>query len=136
MYAKSLKFITFEAMKKEFNIDYSKLTKLYYSIGEVAQLFEVNASLIRFWEKEFKLPQPKKNNKGNRMFTVKEIQTLDKIYQLVKVQGFKLEAVKPQLKSRKKTEVFKESLFDLSPEEIVIDRLEKIKAKLLKIKGI
>ena len=136
MYAKSLKFITFEAMKKEFHIDYSKLTKLYYSIGEVAQLFEVNASLIRFWEKEFKLPQPKKNNKGNRMFTVKEIQTLDKIYQLVKVQGFKLEAVKPQLKSRKKTEVFKESLFDLSPEEIVIDRLEKIKAKLLKIKGI
>jgi DNA-binding transcriptional MerR regulator len=123
-------------MKKEFHIDYSKLTKLYYSIGEVAQLFEVNASLIRFWEKEFKLPQPKKNNKGNRMFTVKEIQTLDKIYQLVKVQGFKLEAVKPQLKSRKKTEVFKESLFDLSPEEIVIDRLEKIKAKLLKIKGI
>ncbi|MFM7667596.1 MAG: MerR family transcriptional regulator [Bacteroidota bacterium] len=123
-------------MKKEFHIDYSKLTKLYYSIGEVAQLFEVNASLIRFWEKEFKLPQPKKNNKGNRMFTVKEIQMLDKIYQLVKVQGFKLDAVKPKLKSRKKTEVFKESLFDLSPEEIVIARLEKIKAKLLKIKGI
>jgi DNA-binding transcriptional MerR regulator len=123
-------------MKKEFHIDYSKLTKLYYSIGEVAQLFEVNASLIRFWEKEFKLPQPKKNNKGNRMFTVKEIQTLDKIYQLVKVQGFKLDAVKPKLKSRKKTEVYKESLFDLSPEEIVIARLEKIKAKLLKIKGI
>ena len=132
---KSLKFTTFGAMKKEFHIDYSKLTKLYYSIGEVAQLFDVNASLIRFWEKEFKLPQPKKNNKGNRMFTVKEIQTLDKIYQLVKIQGFKLEAVKPQLKSKKKPEVFKENLFDLSPEEIVIDRLEKIKAKLIKIKG-
>jgi DNA-binding transcriptional MerR regulator len=136
MNAKSLKFITFGAMKKEFNIDYSKLTKLYYSIGEVAQLFEVNASLIRFWEKEFKLPQPKKNNKGNRMFTIKEIQTLEKIYQLVKIQGFKLDAVKPQLKSKKKAEVFKDNLFDLTPEEIVIDRLENIKIKLLKLKGI
>lgn len=134
MNVKSFKFITFETMKKEFNIDYSKLTKLYYSIGEVAQLFQVNASLIRFWEKEFKLPQPKKNNKGNRMFTIKEIQTLDKIYQLVKIQGFKLDAAKPKLKSKKKTEVFKENLFDLSPEEIVIDRLEKIKSKLLKLK--
>ena len=134
MNVKSLKFITFEAMKKEFNIDYSKLTKLYYSIGEVAVLFQVNASLIRFWEKEFKLPQPKKNNKGNRMFTVKEIQTLDKIYQLVKIQGFKLDAAKSQIKSKKKVEIFKENLFDLSPEEIVIDRLEKIKSKLLKLK--
>ena len=134
MYVKSLKIITFEAMKKEFHIDYSKLTKLYYSIGEVAQLFQVNASLIRFWEKEFKLPEPKKNNKGNRMFTVKEIQTLEKIYQLVKIQGFKLDAAKTQIKSKKKTEVFKENLFDLSTEEIIIDRLEKIKAKLLKIK--
>jgi DNA-binding transcriptional MerR regulator len=121
-------------MKKEFNIDYSKLTKLYYSIGEVALLFQVNASLIRFWEKEFKLPQPKKNNKGNRMFTVKEIQTLDKIYQLVKIQGFKIDAAKSQIKSKKKAEIFKENLFDLSPEEIVIDRLEKIKSKLLKLK--
>jgi DNA-binding transcriptional MerR regulator len=121
-------------MKKEFNIDYSKLTKLYYSIGEVALLFQVNASLIRFWEKEFKLPQPKKNNKGNRMFTVKEIQTLEKIYQLVKIQGFKLDSAKSHLKSKKKAEIFKENLFDLSPEEIVIDRLEKIKSKLLKLK--
>ena len=134
MYVKSLKFITFEAMKKEFHIDYSKLTKLYYSIGEVALLFQVNASLIRFWEKEFKLPQPKKNNKGNRMFTVKEIQTLEKIYQLVKIQGFKLDSAKSHLKSKKKAEIFKENLFDLSPEEIVIDRLEKIKSKLLKLK--
>lgn len=122
-------------MKKEFHIDYSKLTKLYYSIGEVAKLFNVNTSLIRFWEKEFNLPQPKKNNKGNRMFTVKEIQTIDKIYQLVKIQGFKLDAAKPQLKSKKKPEVFNDNLFDLSPEEIVINRLKGIKNKLLKIKG-
>jgi hypothetical protein len=68
------------------------------------------------------------------MFTVKEIQTLDKIYQLVKIQGFKIDAAKSQIKSKKKAEIFKENLFDLSPEEIVIDRLEKIKSKLLKLK--
>jgi DNA-binding transcriptional MerR regulator len=121
-------------MKKDISIDYSKLTKLYYSISEVAQLFEVNASLIRFWEKELELEQPKKNKKGNRLFTIREIQTIQKIYNLVKVQGFKLDAAKGQLKTRKKKEVFKESLFDLSPEEIVIDRLEKIKSKLVQLK--
>ncbi len=121
-------------MKKEISIDYSKLTKLYYSISEVAQLFEVNASLIRFWEKELELEQPKKNKKGNRLFTTKEIQTIQKIYNLVKVQGYKLDAAKIQLKTRKKKEVFKESLFDLTPEEIVIDRLEKIKSKLIQLK--
>jgi DNA-binding transcriptional MerR regulator len=122
-------------MKKEISIDYSKLTKLYYSIGEVAQLFEVNASLIRFWEKEFQLKQPKKNNKGNRMFTVKEIQILGSIYQLVKVQGYKLDAAKIQLKSRKKPETFKDNLFDLTPEEIVIDKLNQIKIKLQRLKN-
>jgi DNA-binding transcriptional MerR regulator len=121
-------------MKKEISIDYSKLTKLYYSISEVAQLFEVNASLIRFWEKELELEQPKKNKKGNRLFTTREIQTIQKIYNLVKVQGYKLDAAKLQLKTRKKKEVFKESLFDLTPEEIVIDRLEKIKSKLIQLK--
>jgi DNA-binding transcriptional MerR regulator len=121
-------------MKKEISIDYSKLTKLYYSISEVAQLFEVNASLIRFWEKELELEQPKKNKKGNRLFTTREIQTIQKIYNLVKVQGYKLDAAKIQLKTRKKKEVFKESLFDLTPEEIVIDRLEKIKSKLIQLK--
>jgi DNA-binding transcriptional MerR regulator len=121
-------------MKKEISIDYSKLTKLYYSIGEVAQLFEVNASLIRFWEKELELEQPKKNKKGNRLFTTREIQTIQKIYNLVKVQGYKLDAAKVQLKTRKKKEVFKESLFEFSPEEIIIDRLEKIKSKLIQLK--
>jgi len=121
-------------MKKEISIDYSKLTKLYYSISEVAQLFEVNASLIRFWEKELELEQPKKNKKVNRLFTTREIQTIQKIYNLVKVQGYKLDAAKIQLKTRKKKEVFKESLFDLTPEEIVIDRLEKIKSKLIQLK--
>ncbi len=121
-------------MKKEIQIDYSKLTKLYYSIGEVAELFQVNTSLIRFWEKEFELKQPKKNKKGDRLFTIKEIQVLDRIYQLVKIQGFKLEAASKQLKSRKKSEPVKVDLFDLSPEDIVINKLEEIKSKLIRLK--
>lgn len=121
-------------MKKEIHIDYSKLTKLYYSIGEVAELFEVNTSLIRFWEKEFNLKQPKKNKKGDRLFTIKEIQVFHKIFELVKIQGFKLEAAKNQLKSRKNPETIKVDLFDLSPEEIVINKLEELKLKILKLK--
>jgi DNA-binding transcriptional MerR regulator len=121
-------------VKKEIQIDYSKLTKLYYSIGEVAELFQVNTSLIRFWEKEFELKQPKKNKKGDRLFTIKEIQVLDRIYQLVKIQGFKLEAASKQLKSRKKSEPVKVDLFDLSPEDIVINKLEEIKSKLIRLK--
>jgi DNA-binding transcriptional MerR regulator len=121
-------------VKKEIHIDYSKLTKLYYSIGEVAELFQVNTSLIRFWEKEFNLKQPKKNKKGDRLFTIKEIQVFHKIFELVKIQGFKLEAAKNQLKSRKKPETIKVDLFDLSPEEIVINKLEELKLKILKLK--
>jgi DNA-binding transcriptional MerR regulator len=58
--------------------------KLYYSIGEVAVAFSVNTSLIRFWEKEFDVLQPKKNAKGNRKFTPKDIKNLELIYHLVK----------------------------------------------------
>ena len=76
---------------RKLDIDYSKLTKVYYSIGEVSKLFDVNASLIRFWEKELNLATPK-NKKGNRLFTVKDIQTLGRVYQLVKIDGYKLEA--------------------------------------------
>jgi DNA-binding transcriptional MerR regulator len=75
-----------------------KLTKLYYSIGEVAAFFQVNASLIRFWEKEFQVISPKKNRKGNRLFSPKDIENIEKIYQLVKVRGFTLEGAKNALK--------------------------------------
>ena len=66
--------------------------KLYYGIGEVAKAFGVNTSLIRFWEKEFDVLQPKKNAKGNRKFTPKDIKNLELIYHLVKQRGFTLEA--------------------------------------------
>ncbi|WP_019668805.1 MerR family transcriptional regulator [Eudoraea adriatica] len=100
--------------------------KCYYGIGEVARAFDVNTSLIRFWEKEFDVIQPKKNAKGNRKFTPKDIQNLQLIYHLVKERGFTLEGAKTHLREeRQKT---------LSNFEI-IQKLEGIKAELIKIKS-
>lgn len=110
-------------------IDIKNLSKLYYSIGEVAEMFDVNHSLIRFWEKEFTIIQPKKNRKGNRMFTPKDIENFNKIYHLVKIQGFTLEGAKKELK--KKHEPAKNNS---SQADDVISKLEHIKAKLLMLK--
>lgn len=104
------------------------LTKLYYSIGEVATIFDVNTSLIRFWEKEFTVIQPKKNKKGNRLFTVKDIEHFNKIYQLVKEQGYTLDGAKKALKSGEK------HVSEGKQNEVLIDKLEKIKSKLLELK--
>ena len=99
--------------------------KRYYGIGEVARAFDVNTSLLRFWEKEFDVLQPKKNAKGNRKFTPDDIKNLELIYHLVKERGFTLEGAKIHLKeNRKKT---------LDNFEI-IRKLETVKAELLKIK--
>ncbi len=111
-------------------IDTTKLTKLYYAIGEVAAMFEVNASLIRFWEKEFGLIQPQKNKKGNRLFTPKDIATFSKIYDLVKVKGFTLDGARKALKSKNPVELSIENVSN----EIIISRLEAIKSKLIKLK--
>ena len=99
--------------------------KHYYGIGEVAQAFNVNTSLIRFWEQEFDEIRPKKNAKGNRKFTKKDIETLQLIYHLVKERGFTLEGAKIHLKENKKKTL---SNFE------IIQKLEKVKAELLKIK--
>ena len=100
--------------------------KRYYSIGEVAKAFGVNASLIRFWDKEFDILKPKKNAKGNRMFTPEDVKNLQLIYHLVKERGFTLEGAKTHLKEgQKKT---------LDQFEI-ISKLEAVKLKLLRIKN-
>ena len=99
--------------------------KRYYSIGEVAKAFGVNTSLIRFWEKEFDVLQPKKNAKGNRKFTPEDIKNLQLIYFLVKERGFTLEGAKIHLKEEKQKTLSK---FE------VIQKLQKVKAELLKIK--
>lgn len=75
-----------------------KSAKLYYSIGEVSKMFDVNTSLIRFWEKEFSILKPKKNAKGNRLFTQKDVDNLHIIYNLVKERGFTLEGAKKKAK--------------------------------------
>ena len=78
-----------------------KSSKLYYSIGEVSKMFDVNTSLIRFWEKEFSILKPKKNAKGNRLFTQKDVDNLHIIYNLVKERGFTLEGAKKKMKENK-----------------------------------
>ena len=99
--------------------------KLYYSIGEVAEAFGVNTSLIRFWEKEFDVLKPKKNAKGNRKFTPQDIKNLELIYHLVKERGFTLEGAKIHLKENKQKTL---NQFE------IIRKLESVKAELLKIK--
>jgi len=103
-----------------------EITKLYYSIGEVADMFKVNASLIRFWEKEFSEIKPKKNKKGNRLFTKKDIENLKLIYQLVKVEGYTLEGAKSKLKGPKEEKGSVES---------TIERLKHIKQELELLKN-
>ncbi|WP_084274275.1 MerR family transcriptional regulator [Crocinitomix catalasitica] len=102
--------------------------KLYYSIGEVAKLFNVKTSHIRFWEKEFAILKPKKNKKGNRLFTKEDIYNIEKIYQLVKIEGYTLDGAKLQLKSNTPIEVADDA-------NVVIGKLLEIKSQLLKIRN-
>ena len=99
--------------------------KRYYGIGEVAKAFNVNTSLIRFWEKEFEVLKPKKNAKGNRKFTPDDIKNLKLIYHLVKERGFTLEGAKTHLKEEKHKTL---SNFE------IISKLEGVKSQLIKIK--
>ena len=74
--------------------------KFYYSIGEVADMFGVNTSTIRYWEKEFDVLRPRKNKKGNRLFTERDVRYVHVIYQLLKVKGYTLVGAKQALKDR------------------------------------
>lgn len=100
-------------------------------------MFEVNTSLIRFWEKEFPQLKPKKNKKGNRLFTVKDIEKLNSIYILVKEKGFTLDGAKAQLKNGidLEDEVI-ESIPPVSKDHTsVIQRLEDLKRKLQNLRS-
>lgn len=74
------------------------IEKSYFTIGEVAEMFGVSTSLIRFWEQEFDILQPKKNKKGNRLFTRKDLDNLKLIYHLVKERGYTLKGAREKLK--------------------------------------
>lgn len=86
------------------------LVKRYYTISEVASMFGVSASLIRFWETEFEVLKPHKNARGDRRFTPENIEQIRKVYHLVKERGFTLQGAKQELRhlhdsSKKRTEV-------------------------------
>ncbi|HSV88941.1 MAG TPA: MerR family transcriptional regulator [Bacteroidales bacterium] len=96
--------------------------RVYYSIGELARKFNVNTSLIRFWEKEFDILKPRKNKKGTRYFTPQDVDNFHMIYHLVKIKGYTLQGVKELLKSE--------------PEEVkrdfeIVKSLDKIQKFLL-----
>ncbi len=99
--------------------------KMFYSIGEVAKMFNENTSLIRFWEKEFPIIKPKKNAKGNRLFTPKDIENFKLIHYYVKDLGLTLEGAKKKLK---------EGNDDGEAKMQIVEKLTSIKAQLLQIK--
>ena len=100
-----------------------ELTKLYYSIGEVAEMFGVSNSLIRYWETEFSTLKPTKNKKGDRRFMVKDIRTLEKIYTLVKERGFTLEGAKKEMRKKSKP----------ADSQEIVQKLKQTKEKLTSI---
>jgi DNA-binding transcriptional MerR regulator len=102
-----------------------KVEKLYYSIGEVAEMFNVNTSLIRFWEKEFDMIRPKKNKKGNRLFTQQDIDNFHIIYHLVKEKGMTLKGAQKKMKENKE---------DTEHNFEIIKSLESIKDMLIEVR--
>jgi len=100
-------------------------SKLYYSIGEVAEMFDVNTSLIRFWEKEFDIIKPKKNKKGNRLFTPEDIKHFRLIHHLVKEKGYTLKGAKESLKSDPK---------GIDKKAEVLESLARIRKQLVDMK--
>jgi DNA-binding transcriptional MerR regulator len=102
-----------------------EIEKLYYTMGEVTQLFDVNASQIRYYEREFEILQPKKNKKGNRLFSPEDVENLKIIFSLVKDKGFTLQGAKDYLRSNKS---------EVKENQKVIDSLERLKQFLLEVK--
>jgi len=107
------------------DIKNSELTKLYYSIGEVSEMFGVSKSLIRYWESEFSVLKPHKNSKGDRRFTRQNIEQLELIYFLVKEKGYTLEGAKKEILNNKSS---------LLKRKKVLDSLSKIRHGLIQMK--
>ncbi len=100
--------------------------KMYYTMGEVAGMFQVNASLIRFWEKEFDMIKPYRNKKGNRLFTAQDVACFEQIYHLVKERGFTLHGAKEQLKAK--------PLQEGESRQQIAENLRKIRKLLLELR--
>lgn len=101
------------------------MEKLLYSMGEVTEMFDVNASLIRYWESKFDCIRPHKNKKGNRMFTPSDIENFKLIYHLVKERGMTLEGANMAMKRRGKS---------VKREISILERLQNIRAMLIEVR--
>ncbi len=119
-------------------IDPNTLTKRYYKIGEVAKMFNVATSLIRYWEGEFDELNPKKNNKGVRRFLKEDVLVVSRIYDLVKVKGYKLEGAKLAIKEKEQSPIFNQSESNNSQAPLIQlkEELEEIKNNLLQLKSV
>ena len=95
-------------------------------MGEVAEMVDVNPSLLRYWEKNFPILKPQKNKKGNRLFTAKDIENLKVIYHLIRERGMTIDGAKRQLK---------QSRVEVDRDTAIMERLETIRAMLLQIKN-
>ena len=122
---KSLKQVSAEADLIEIPVDEVLFGKQYYTMGEVSEMFRVNQSLLRFWESEFDILQPRKNKKGDRYFRPVDIKNLHLIYHLLRQKKYTIEGAKDFLKKNKKAD----ERFE------VVQRLQEIKAFLLEWKA-
>lgn len=102
-----------------------EIKKLLYSMGEVSEMFDVNPSLIRYWESQFDVLRPKKNKKGNRLFTPEDVQMLKPIYHLVKEQGMTLEGAKRSLKQNRGS---------VARDSELLERLQRVRALLVEVR--
>ena len=102
-----------------------EIKKLLYSMGEVSEMFDVKPSLIRYWESQFDVLRPKKNKKGNRLFTPEDVQMLKLIYHLVKEQGMTLEGAKRSLKQNRGS---------VARDSELLERLQRVRALLVEVR--
>ncbi len=103
-----------------------KNERLYFSIGEVAQMFGVNESTLRFWEKEFNIIRPRKTEKGTRCYRQEDIDAVRLVYHLVKERGMTLAGARQKLRDNKETTIRQED---------IVNRLKQIKEELLAMKS-
>ncbi len=103
--------------------------KLFYTMGEVAEMFDVNQSLLRYWESQFKILRPKRNKKGNRLFTQEDIRNLKLIYHLVKERGMTLEGAKKALRGAQT-----DGGSDMNRDAELMERLQRIRSLLEEVR--
>ncbi|MGV8096753.1 MAG: MerR family transcriptional regulator [Mangrovibacterium sp.] len=107
------------------------IEKVFYTIGEVAEMFSVNTSLIRFWEREFEMLKPQKNKKGNRLFTKDDIEQVKLIYHLVKERGMTIQGARQKLKDNKEETVKNHELVErlLSIRQMLTDLRDEMSSE-------